>query len=130
MSAFLVTAGFDILKAAVVIIVINLFLDIRHGFVWSWRDVLIEVLCLISNAMMLTGYLMQGKVDITNALSTAFWAFMLWASVTDRGNRMRRKLRALGGKGLARLAAMKRRMAERKARPVLRPVPVRAGAWW
>jgi hypothetical protein len=61
------------------------------------------------------------KLAAMNAFFAAFNAFLWW--ITGGGKWLRRKLSALGAKAKATLAKMKRKMAERPARPVLRPVP-------
>jgi hypothetical protein len=58
---------------------------------------------------------------VSYAFFAAIYAWLWW--ITGGGKWLRRKLSALGAKAKATLAKMKRKMAERPARPVLRPVP-------
>ena len=57
-------------------------------------------------------------MDLTFAAIFMWLIHLLWKKRQRKG-----RLAALGNKARAKIAEMKRRMAERPARPVLRPVP-------
>ena len=127
--------GYALLWINFGLIVVSMVTSIRRRRRGEWDGVIpleltIDCLGLIVSVLLTIGTAMKGKPDVIFVIGIPLFGFLLWTDLRDRNNRRRHRkaLKALGAKARARIEAMKRKIAERPARPVLRPVPVRAGA--
>lgn len=98
----------------------------REWRLWLAGDIAYLAMCGMDIA---TGVVSGDTFYFAVGGSCGIWAvYMLWRTWKNRPRRKKR-LAAMGAKSKAIIEGMRRKMAERPARPVLIPVPVRGGAW-